>query len=159
MAIKTKSIADALRQLAQKLGVHDPAVYKALAKGYAEDARDLIHDRTKSGKGVAEMGGSTQNLKALAPSTIARRERLALHSSTSPATSNLTESGEMLEELVTKTKGGEHIITFSSQRSAKVAGYADAGGRPFLALAASELKTLAAGFKKKFAELVKRRIK
>lgn len=159
MSKKVSSLAEAFQILAAKIGLHDTRVYAELAKGYAEDARDMIHDRTKDGLGVDQMGGTAAGLKPLSDRYIKARKRMRLHPTTSPATSNLTKSGQMLDDMQARTQGGSWFVGFRTRRSAKVAGYVEEGGRPFLFLAASELRLLAVSFKTRFAALVKRRLK
>jgi len=156
--IRSTSLSDAMQQLLAKVDL-SAREYQELADGYAQDAREIIYDRTKAGRGVSEMGGTAVSLRPLAPATVARRERIKMHASTSPRTSNLTETGQMLEDMQAKKRGGFHLIGFRTSRSAKVAGFAHEGGRPFLFLAAAELKVLADKFRRRFAELVKRRLR
>jgi len=134
----------------------------ALKQRLANKARDIIFRRTKEGYGVSDATSpnpSRTTLKALsAPYMKKRANNTSMGSFGSPAKSNLTLSGQMLNALVGQaTEEGFRVYVQSTPRegfkfnnsfakasstNAVVAGFASRE-RPFLALTGDEQKILA----------------
>lgn len=115
----------------------------------AQVSAEMVRDRVRNeGKGVTSRGATQHNLAPLMPSTIRNRMRKSLHPSTSPARSNLTESGQLLDALHGKgVRKGVGEIALKSRRSGsrltndEVAFFVS-GKRPFIDLSAKEIKAL-----------------
>ncbi len=127
----------------------ESVIDKALApknkKRIGKLAVRLIQVRTRLGFGVRS--GEKVKLKPLADSTVKRRRKKALSGLTGPGTSNLTESGQMLEDITFTVKSDTVSIDFSTARSQKIAQYHHEGAgklpkREFFDLTDKELKQL-----------------
>lgn len=115
-----------------------------LLKKIALDLADQVKKRTRSGKGSTETGNET-NLKPLAPSYVKARSKMKLSPDTSPATSNLTQTGDMLNDITANvTASNDKInitIGFNSAKERKKAGYVSED-RPFMSLTKAEEQQL-----------------
>ena len=113
-----------------------------------KEAVSLIKDRTRDGFGVNTKGGVKHSLKALSKAYIERRKRSRLHADTSPAKSNLTFSGQLLNSLRSVVEGSQVLVYPQGNRRGKgpdnlaVAGYVEKAGRAFLNFSAKEIKAL-----------------
>jgi len=136
---------------------------------YGNIAVKRIQARTSKGFGVArtgKIGQRKKGLKALATSTVNRRKRSKLHSSTSPGKSNLTFTGQLLESLKVKKinpRKGSLVISPEGRRrdglaNFEVAGFADEGGRPFIGLTREDLNIIRKEYQSTFSKLVRRRL-
>lgn len=133
---------------------------------YFEPIPDIIRDRTRDGYGITEDNGAKRNLKKLAKSTIIRRELLdrqgKLSSETTPFTSNLTQSGQMLDSItLKKISGKRYNVVFNEDRddgetNAQLKRWNEKKGRVFFGLTKAERRTLERNVQKKINELVKR---
>ena len=78
-----------------------------------------IQVRTQLGKGVDKSEGKAQKLKAIKPATKTARKRMKkrgeLSSKTTPARSNLTATGDMVESIDHKVKKGSLLITVDTK--------------------------------------------
>lgn len=119
-----------------------------------KDMRDLgklaakaIVDRTKAGRGVRNTGGNERKLKKLSTQYIEFRKKQTLDPSTSPATSNLTFSGDMLRSIKTisvktGTRGnGELIVGPVGRKNIRKATFVSVD-RPFMNLSGKDIKKL-----------------
>ena len=86
---------------------------KAALTEVGEIVVEMVRDRVRGkGQGVKTEGARASKLKPLSPKWIAQRARFAaLHPETSPARSNLTYTGEMLDGLYYVIKKGEVIVS------------------------------------------------
>lgn len=119
---------------------------KGNMQALANMAADMITRRTRDGYGVSRPRGFLERLKPLAQSTVERRKRLKLHGSTTPETSNLTETGQMLRALVGRARNGRATLIIQgtkAQRKARI----NSEQRPFLNLAEREEAELYKWFK------------
>lgn len=118
-------------------------------KKYNQTAAELIRERVRvSKKGVLQEGGNEFPLKKLATSTIKSRKKKKLHSKTTASTSNLTESGQLLDALYGKgIRSGVGEVAIRKRRKGtrttndEVAFFVS-GDRPFLDLSRRELKII-----------------
>lgn len=144
------------------------AVSASLDRELAQDTANQIKVRTQLGFGVDENGKQIK-LKPLSESTRAQRRgdvvfytdvfgRLRtfepdspprLSSKTSPAKSNLTRSGEMLESLTGEAKNNQILINVKGLRkdgsgltNEEVKDFVEAQGREFLKLTSGEKNKL-----------------
>lgn len=109
-------------------------------------AIEMIKTRTRLGSGVPELGKAQQKLAPLADTTKVKRKREKaagrLSSKTTPAKSNLTQTGELLDNIKFITSGKTLEIYIAGDRNRKVATYV-ADARPFFTLSKSEVSRLA----------------
>lgn len=145
----SKVLNDKLKDIEKQTG--SPTTMKELAEMMKQD----IIKRTKLGYGVNNPGDSQSKLKPLAESTKKSRKYKKLDGTTSPAKSNLTESGAMLNDLTTTVEQDGFSIGVTSQESKdKVKWNADMG-RSFLNLSKSQIMAITAFLKKKIVEQLK----
>lgn len=164
MSKATQSLKSIFTDLKKKLGqVGNQADLRAVGELSAE----IIRERTRRGYGVAKQGGGQSRLKPLAKSTIKKRQYLAkrglLSGLTSPATSNLTLTAQMLDSLsvVNVTKNTVSIAprgrrSDSRIGNAKVAEYQIDQGRVFNNLSKNEYKTVVDFYKARIEKIFKR---
>lgn len=107
-----------------------------------EEAVELIKKRTRLGYGVEDQGKSKTKLKRLSPEYIDQRKRKKPTGPSTPAKSNLTDSGDMLDALEAKEKQGNKVeIGFKNSKEEKKAKYVSED-RPFNNLSKAEVKQL-----------------
>ena len=141
-------------------------------KENAEFAIETIKTRTRLGKGVSRDGGAEGKFAPLATSTkiqraTAKKRRTPkrkqptslpeLSPLTSPGKSNLTWTGEMLDNIgIIAVRFGEVVIGFLSRDKEKIASYHESGGsnlprRPFFHLSFKD--------KRKINQFIQRKIR
>lgn len=144
-----------------KIGVQK-MITDLLSKAYMEQvgnlAASIIKTRTQLGYGVEKPGSPRSKLQPLKPRTIKQRKRKKLkgqlNENTSPAKSNLTETGQLLSSLGVE-KVENNVVTVSPLGSRtdgytneEIAQYAADGvpgkrqPRPFISLSDIEMKRL-----------------
>lgn len=107
---------------------------------------EMVKKRTQLGYGVEDTGKTKKKLTKLEDSTIKSRKQKNLSGMTEPKKSNLTETGDMLDDIkVTKSSNGELEIGFGSDFSQKKANWntnptKHPNKRPFMALSNVEIK-------------------
>lgn len=110
----------------------------------AEETIKLIQKRTRKGTGVPKAGGAKRRLKPLTPEYKKYRRKLKkqgrLSPKTTPAKSNLTLTGEMIDSMDYRLSRGQ-IIIFSGKDD--LVKYNEEGGRVFLNLSNSEFNIVA----------------
>lgn len=125
-------------------------------KAIGERIIEIIKTRTR-GEGKGTYG----KLKPLADSTIDARRQKRLHPDTTPETSNLTETGQLLDSLTAKATSDNGLtIYFKGRRTdgktnLEVA-EAVSNARPFFELSANEQKQVTKEFQRSVDDLVKR---
>lgn len=111
----------------------------------ATKAAELVKTRTRKGFGVANEGGPQKRLKPLSPKYIEKRKKLAargqLSPETSPARSNLTKTGDMLNDIKTSVGTNEARVYIDSAKNVTKAENVQKD-RPFMNLSASEKKEI-----------------
>lgn len=120
-----------------------------------EQTVDTLVRRTQvDGKGVKNHGGNLKKLKSLEPSTIKRRQRFRqLSGKTSPATSNLTMTGKLIDSISFKVLRTNKVQIFlKGTRNKKIGSYVS-NVRPFLHLSRGEIRNLNTFFKKLIGRL------
>lgn len=153
----SKDIQDMLKKLTK---AKDELQDKLLEVG--EEAVTLIRKRTRLGYGVSEQGGKKKRLKKLDEGNTKkpytkRRKNISLSSLTTPAKSNLTQSGAMLDDLeATKTSNGNIEIGFSTELSEDKATWNTDKGRPFNNLSKSEQRQLKDMLTEKLEKILKK---
>ena len=131
----------------------------------AEYAISLIVKRTRLGYGVNVQFGSKQKLKKLSDGYIKRRARAKnLFELTSPKTSNLTMTGQMLESMrVLDRVNGKVSIGPTGARgnkqpsNAKVAAYQEKQGRIFNRVSQLEYQQVLRFYRRSFGDLLRRK--
>lgn len=107
-----------------------------------QEAVELIKKRTRLGYGVEDQGKPKTKLKKLSPGYINQRKRNKPTGPSTPAKSNLTYSGDMLDALEAKKKQDNKIeIGFKNSEEEKKAEYVSED-RPFNNLSKAEIKQL-----------------
>jgi hypothetical protein len=91
----------------------------AIKNKIGELGKDLITKRTKSGFGVENR--TKKPLPPLRETSVSRRRRKILDSSTNPTKSNLTESGDMLKSIKHKPTKDGVIIEVTGEENIKKA--------------------------------------
>lgn len=118
----------------------------------AQEARDIIYKRTKSGKGLSankKFGAALTPLKKLSSDYILIRGQRILGPFGTAKKSNLTLSGELLESMVYKITGNSVTLSVDTKThegtnitNQELAEYVTKQGRPFFGLAVIEEKIL-----------------
>ena len=112
--------------------------------------RNQIRVRTRSGFGVRSNGARQQRLRPLSRGYVATRQFARkfgiLASTTSPGTSNLTFTGNMLESIRYRASNDGVILGFANRRAIDTADEVQSKGRPFFNLSASEVRNLTRQF-------------
>ena len=129
-------------------------VDKEMIQLVAEEARDIIYKRVKSGKGLSanvKFGANIVPLKKLSTEYITVRGKRILGPYGVPKKSNLTLTGELLEAMVFKIIGNGAILYIDNKTHEEsglptqvLAQYVSEQGRPFFGLAVREEKILTA---------------
>lgn len=123
--------------------VRDELESKKRMKQLGAKAAELIKKRTQLGWGVDKQGGKKAKLDKLSDGYKKFRKKNKPTGKSTPSKSNLTYSGDMLDDLEAKhAKDNKVTIGFSSTKSEKKAGWAKDGGREFNNLSKSEQKQL-----------------
>lgn len=135
----SKDFKEAFRKIANL--VKDISDKKHM-KSYAKDTRDMVKKRTQLGYGVKNRKKS--KLKKLSDlyKKQRRRKKSSLSGNTSPAKSNLTKTGKMLEEMNYKSTKDEFTIGFSTTFAKQKAKWNTDKLRPFMELSKQEVKRL-----------------
>lgn len=124
------------------LAIADRETFNAIGKMSAES----IRTRTRLGKGVDEMGGKLENLKALKTSTkdirSFKKASGKLSNQTQPARSNLTETGELLDSIKYESTATEVRIYIDGVDNQKKAQDQVAQGRKFMSLSKTEVNAV-----------------
>ncbi len=117
---------------------------------YGNMAAELIRKRTRLGYGVRSYGGSKERLKPLSDKYKTRRKDMDLSQNTTPAKSNLTKTGQLLDSIATQTvrKGQVRVgpggrRTGESLTNEEVGEFVAEAGRPFNTLTDIEVKRIA----------------
>lgn len=130
-------------------------------KEIGEEVVSMVKKRTQLGYGVAESGADKKKLEPLEPSTVKSRKTKQLSGMTAPKKSNLTETGDMLDDIkVTKSSKGELEIGFGSDFSQKKANWntnptKHPNKRPFMNLSKAEIKRVTDKIKEIADDLIK----
>lgn len=105
-----------------------------------EMAKQMIVQRTQD-KGQIVIGGRLQQNPPLQPSTVERRSRTQLSPKTTPSTSNLTETGDMLDSLTVVATKNKVSVRLSGNKNKAKARFVSVK-RPFLLLANQEIEQI-----------------
>ena len=110
---------------------------------------DFVKDLKKSlrlGRAAKEFNGSASTIKKLSKPYKDQRRRLKgkglLHNETTPAKSNLTQTGEMIDDINTKARKREVTVGFKSRSSRDKAKWNTDSGRPFMNVSKGQFKRI-----------------
>jgi len=149
----TKKISDVLKL---KL---DNAVKSLLTPKFmgelADNIKTDIIKRTKLGYGVEKSEGPQSKLKPLSPEYKKARKELQLGEFASPAKSNLTLTGDMLNDLKSKVTETKVTIFLGSQFSKDKAKWNAERGRTFMNISKTQIAKLTSLITLKLKELLK----
>lgn len=120
-----------------------------------EDAKRLIQKRTRLGGGVEKSLGTRRKLKKLSKSYKKQRKGMKLDRTTSPAKSNVTQTGEMLREIGVKVRSNKALLRFISPSAKKKAKWVQDAGRKFFNISQPELKQLTRLLRKRVNRILK----
>jgi hypothetical protein len=120
-------------------------------KQQMEDVPKIIKERTREGFGISGGEGRKKKLKELAESTIKSRRSKKLSSETTPSTSNLTETGKLLDGIKVKSSNKKTVQIVSGRED--VRDYIEKD-RKFLGLTKGELTELDKKMEKLINELI-----
>ena len=134
----------------------------------AKKARDIIYKRTKSGRGVTDVGPRAQpaRLARLSTPYVERRKKTGVAGPFgSPGKSNLTYSGQMLESIRVQANARGFRVEIPNTRRAnsnltnsRVAQYVQDNGRPFFALTQDEIQILVREIEREVRKLTRRKL-
>lgn len=117
---------------------------------------DSIKNRTRLGKGVNQTEGKLETLLPLKESTKARRnikkKTGKLSNQTTPARSNLTDTGELLDSLKYESSATEVRIYIEGANNQKKAIDQSKAGRKFMDLSKSEVNAVISYLQKKIKQ-------
>ena len=120
---------------------------EGLVRQVAEEAKDSVVKRTREGKGVQDTGDAPRRLRGLKDKTVKNRRGLKrkgqLSRNTSPRKSNLTASGEMLDDVeVLKSSRKSATIGFKKEKNRTKATNVQRQGRNFFDLSSDEVEDI-----------------
>lgn len=142
----------------------DELVSPKVLKEIGQFEADLIKRRSRLGSGVPKDGGAKVKFTELAPSTVVSRRKKKLASETTPKKSNLTESGQLLNDLVSKIEGRSTVIGHTKDRNKRIGAFHQTGGpklpqRRYLGLAKEDIKQITAIMQDKFTDILNKLFK
>lgn len=151
-------MADSFEKILEQLGkkIIDEFKSKESLQTLGDEAAALIKKRVKLGYGLSESNGTKEKLKALSPGYKKQRKKDTLHSSTTPNKSNLTNTGQMLDNLKATIKSEDTVsIGFTNTEAKDKAEWVTEGGRPFNHISKAEYKQLENSLKDKLYKRIK----
>lgn len=124
----------------------------------------LVKRRSRLGYGVPQDGGNKVKFADLSPITVASRKKKKLASETTPKKSNLTETGKLLNDLVSKIEGRSTIIGHTKDRNKRIGAFHQTGGgklpqRRYLGLAKEDIKQITAQMQDIFTDILNKLFK
>lgn len=136
------------------------AVEEALAndvlQSIGDDFVDQLRTRTRLGNSLDKHGGEPSKLKPLSFEYVEHRKTFkGLSELTKPTKSNLTLTGDMLDDLTATAQNDQITITFKNQYSKDKARWVSAV-RPFLFISRVQIERLKNNLEKKITELLKK---
>jgi hypothetical protein len=131
-------------------------INKAMYEELGATAAVVIKERTRKGQGVATPQGNLEKLKALSPKYIKRRQKMRnLSSETTPSKSNLTKTGDMLDNIKSKATSSQATVFIAGKKNNDAAKYGEKD-RPFMNLSKSEYNKLVNFIKEKIKTGIKK---
>lgn len=142
--MKAKDFVDKFKKVMEQ--AVDEALNKKEMESLGNAGADLVRKRTRLGSGADKPKGSKQKLKPLSPEYKKQRKRMKkngeLSNNTTPAKSNLTQTGQMLDDLqaIDATKTSVKV-GFKDEHAKQKAEWVSED-RPFNNLTKAEVKQL-----------------
>jgi hypothetical protein len=128
-----------------------------LMQQVGDDFVDQIRTRTRLGNGLDKHKGEPSKLRPLSKDYVESRKTFKkLSPLTKPGKSNLTLTGEMLDQLKATVQGAKITITFGNQFSKDKARWNQESGRKFLFISRVQIERLKNGLEKKITTLLKK---
>jgi hypothetical protein len=125
----------------------------------AQDIADSIKARTRGGEGVAQPGGNPEALAPLSSGYIKQRQTFQkygqLSAETTPDTSNLTNTGAMLDDIVAEAKDKQISILIGSEENRAKAREVSTD-RPFFNASSDDIKSTVEKIQVRLIEALKR---
>lgn len=137
-----------LKQLQNKLSaIIKDSITTDLMREIVNTSAENVKTRTRRGFGVKKEGDRAEKLKGISESYKKQRRRLKkqgkLSSDTSPAKSNLTRSGEMVNNVKGKVESStKGTILIDGDKNRNKAKYQAEEGRTFMNLSKAEIKDI-----------------
>lgn len=113
--------------------------------------------RIRAGRGVAGNGEQEQLLKSLSREYIKKRSKMALDETTSPSTSNLTLTGQMIASITAQVMNGKISIGVTGASNQNKALWAESKGRPFIYISAVESEALILDIEEAISKALRRK--
>lgn len=140
MAIDINDFPDKLKQALEK-ALADATSNQNLDR-MAKDLAEQIKIRTRLGMGLSTAGGEPTKLKALSTGYKKQRKNKILYSETSPSKSNLTLTGEMLNDIVGTSNANGITIDMGSALSKDKLQWNKDNGREFLNISRVQIERI-----------------
>lgn len=142
----------------------DELVSPKTLKTVGDFEASLVKRRSRLGYGVPKDGGGKVKFQDLATSTVKARKKKKLASETTPKKSNLTETGQLLNDLVSRIEGRSTIIGHTKDRNKKIGAFHQTGGgnlpqRRYLGLAKEDIKQITANMQDAFTDILNKLFK
>lgn len=108
-----------------------------------DDIAEQLRLRARLGNGLGENYTDPAKLKPLSPKYVEQRKKMKdLSEETTPKKSNLTQTGEMLDDIIARINGFKITITFKEQFSKDKARWNSVKGRPFMHISRVQVQRL-----------------
>lgn len=146
----SKELTEALKKAKEE--ITSPANLQAIG----DDLAEQIRVRTRLGNGIDANYGEPSKLKPLSEKYVEQRRDMSLSDMTTAKKSNLTQTGQMLNEIIAKVVNSQIVITFKSQFSKDKARWNSEKSRPFLSISRVQVERLTNSLDKKMSELLKK---
>lgn len=143
MTLTARSIGEIVEVIEDAI---DDTFSRRAMRTLGDEMAAVIRARSKRGLGVDRDGGAERRFNRLSPRYVRqrRRRRSQLASWTSPRTSNVTFSGEMLSEFkAIQSRDGTVTLGFRRRKAGQKAVWTHQGGRPWANLSKNEIEWLA----------------
>jgi hypothetical protein len=143
-----------LSEFIKKLNnIAQEATSKELLKPIAEETVSEVKTRIRAGYGVEDDGSNKSKFKPLKDSTKKSRKKSKLAGGTTPAKSNLTHTGELVDSIEADVTDAKITLELKGERNQKVASYVS-GDRPFLHLSKQEIQRFIERFQEALGKLL-----
>ncbi len=147
----SKHIQDAAKKALEE------TVSPQLLQKIGDDFVDQIRTRTRLGNGLDKNGGEPSKLRPLSKPYVEQRKTMAnLSPLTKSNKSNLTLTGDMLDDLKATVQDDKITISFKEQFSKDKARWNTEKGRPFLFISRVQIERLKNSIEKNIAALLKK---
>lgn len=133
---------------------------KSQLETLGQEAKALIQKRTRLGGGVESSLGPRTQLKKLSEPYKKQRRKLKrdskLSDTTTPAKSNLTQTGQMIESIDVNVSNGKVSLFFSNTKAKLKAKWVQDGGRGFFNISKPEFNQLQKNLQERVQSILKK---